>query len=41
MHPNWRASGLVEVNVKATPNEKAKAYYKNNMSDCQPVPSAG
>lgn len=25
------ASGLVEVNVKATPNEKAKAYYKNNM----------
>ena len=22
------ASGLVEVNVKATPNEKAKAYYK-------------
>ncbi|MFR8037815.1 hypothetical protein [uncultured Clostridium sp.] len=25
------ASGLVEVNVKATPNEEAKAYYKNNM----------
>ena len=25
------ASGLVEVNVKATPNDKAKAYYKNNM----------
>ena len=25
------ASGLVEVNVKATPNEQAKAYYKNNM----------
>ena len=25
------ASGLVEVNVKATPNERAKAYYKNNM----------
>lgn len=25
------APGLVEVNVKATPNEKAKAYYKNNM----------
>lgn len=25
------ASGLVEINVKATPNEKAKAYYKNNM----------
>ena len=29
MHPNWLgASGLVEVNVKATPNEKAKAYYE-------------
>ena len=25
------ASGLVEVNVKATPNEEANAYYKNNM----------
>ena len=25
------ASGLVEVNVKATPNENAKVYYKNNM----------
>ena len=25
------SSGLVEINVKATPNEKAKAYYKNNM----------
>ena len=25
------ASGLVEVNVKATTNEEAKAYYKNNM----------
>lgn len=25
------ASGLVEINVKADPNEKAKTYYKNNM----------
>lgn len=25
------ASGLVEINIKATPNEKAKAYHKNNM----------
>lgn len=25
------ASGLIEVNVKATPNENAVEYYKNNM----------
>lgn len=25
------ASGLVEIRVKAEPNKKAKAYYKNNM----------
>ena len=32
------ASGLVEVNVKATPNEEAKAYYKNNMVLTELVP---
>lgn len=25
------AAGLVEVNVKATPDKKARAYYRNNM----------
>lgn len=25
------ASGLIEIHVKATPNKKAKAYYRNNM----------
>jgi putative membrane protein len=24
-------SGLVEINIKVTPNEKAKEYYRNNM----------
>lgn len=25
------ASGLIEIDIKATPNEKAREYYKNNM----------
>lgn len=25
------ASGLVEIDIKAVPNDKAKAYYRNNM----------
>ena len=32
------ASGLVEINVKATPNDGAKAYYRNNMMLMVAVP---
>ena len=32
------ASGLVEINVKATPNDGAKEYYRNNMMLMVAVP---
>ena len=32
------ASGLVEINVKATPNDGAKSYYRNNMMLMVAVP---
>lgn len=33
------ASGLVEIHVKATPNKKAKAYFRNNMILTVAVPA--
>ena len=32
------ASGLIEINVKATPNDNADLYYRNNMMLMVTVP---
>ena len=32
------ANGLIEINVKATPNDNADLYYRNNMMLMVTVP---